>query len=915
MNARLTLLRIFPVLALLLSAVAPVVSAQIQIRSIGDLPGGGVGSFVWGVSADGLTAVGASNENDYFRPVRWTDAGGLLALAGGVDTGFAFGASQNGAVVVGTNNSQAFRWSSGGGLVSLGALPGGFSSEALGVSADGTVVVGYSSSASGTQAFRWTAGDGLEALGDLAGGNFESIAYRVSADGSVVVGFGNSASGREAMRWTAGGGMVGLGDLPGGDFHSQAWSASADGSVVVGEGSSASGREAFLWTAGGGMVGLGDLPGDVFQSTARDVSADGSVVVGSSAQASRGETAMYWTAATGMVSLWDYLVEQGVDLSGWNSLGIATGVSAAGDVIVGIGVYQGNSAGFVVSGLSLAAPPPPPAQVVFHAIGDLPGGIHYSEIRDAVRAPGGIVGVGGGTRLSFSASSDTAVKWTPAGGFEILPPLVVPTSSHVFITASAVSANGQVIAARSRASTGFPPERMAVIYSGASLARTNLGYLPNAIFVSSAVAMSADGGVVYGFAGYNLNPTPAGMMAFRWTAGEGMTPLGFLFPGDVDSTPAGRGASADGRVLVGSSHATPAAPRAYRYEHGVGMGALPLPAGGTWSAAEAVSADGSVVLVRGNSAAEPNGELFYWSAFGGLQALGKPAGTLGVSNFAAFTGDYQVVFGTFSTTAQPGVFRSYFRNPFGWHLLRDALADAGIDVSGYPTMVAFGCAGDGTLVFGYGTRLLGGREGFIAEFPAGYLANYRSDRVAPVLTVPDDIEAEATSAAGAVVNFAATAVDDVDGPVPVLYSQDPGTIFPLGTTVVNVSATDGSNNIASGRFTVTVSDTTAPVFSGVTATPSMLWPVNQKLVAVTVGASVTDAVDAAATWRIVGVTCNEPAAGDWQITAPNTVLLRATRSGSGQGRVYTLTLEATDAAGNSATATHLVLVPHDQRHR
>ncbi len=35
----------------------------------------------------------------------------------------------------------------------------------------------------------------------------------LSADGSVVVGVSNSASGTEAFRWTAGGGMVGLGDL------------------------------------------------------------------------------------------------------------------------------------------------------------------------------------------------------------------------------------------------------------------------------------------------------------------------------------------------------------------------------------------------------------------------------------------------------------------------------------------------------------------------------------------------------------------------------------------------------------------------------------------------------------------------------------------------------------------------------
>src|SRR5262247_1739273 len=96
----------------------------------------------------------------------------------------------------------------------------------------------------------------LQPLGDLPGGSFYSSAAGISADGSVVVGMGTSASGYEAFRWTAGGGMVGLGDLPGGGFASTAYGVSGDGSVIVGQGYSASGYEAFRWTAGGGMVGL-----------------------------------------------------------------------------------------------------------------------------------------------------------------------------------------------------------------------------------------------------------------------------------------------------------------------------------------------------------------------------------------------------------------------------------------------------------------------------------------------------------------------------------------------------------------------------------------------------------------------------------------------------------------------------------
>jgi probable HAF family extracellular repeat protein len=66
----------------------------------------------------------------------------------------------------------------------------------------------------------WAWGASLVALGDLPGGSFGSGATAVSSDGSVVVGTSSSASGTEAFRWTASSGMVGLGDLPVGSLQS-----------------------------------------------------------------------------------------------------------------------------------------------------------------------------------------------------------------------------------------------------------------------------------------------------------------------------------------------------------------------------------------------------------------------------------------------------------------------------------------------------------------------------------------------------------------------------------------------------------------------------------------------------------------------------------------------------------------------
>ena len=203
-----------------------------------------------------------------------------------------------------------------------------YGSSAADISADGSVVVGTGTTFRGvefvlparreTEAWRWTQSGGLVRLGDLPGGLIRGSASGVSADGSVVVGYGYSAAGAEAFRWTQGSGMVALGDLPGGSFSSMASAVSADGSVIVGHGSSSSGTEAFRWTQNSGMVGLGILPGFI-SSRADDVSADGSVIVGWGHSATDTE-AFHWDAAHGIRSLREVLVNDfglGVSLAGW----------------------------------------------------------------------------------------------------------------------------------------------------------------------------------------------------------------------------------------------------------------------------------------------------------------------------------------------------------------------------------------------------------------------------------------------------------------------------------------------------------------------------------------------------------------------------------------------------------------------
>ena len=80
----------------------------------------------------------------------------------------------------------------------------------------------------------------------------------------------------------------------------------------------------------------------------------------------------------------------------------------------------------------------------------------------------------------------------------------------------------------------------------------------------------------------------------------------------------------------------------------------------------------------------------------------------------------------------------------------------------------------------------------------------------PTLTLPADISATATTPSGAVVSFAASAADLVDGMRPVACAPASGSMFPIGTTRVACSAADASGNTAAGTFTIVVKTADVP---------------------------------------------------------------------------------------------------------
>ena len=364
-----------PIVANMLAAVTACAAAPITTTAAPVFRGLGVlHSSVYALSGDGSTVVGTRSVPGGYEAFRWTLTTGVQCL--GFAPSVASALSADGSVVVGSGwdgiltsdggadiIQQAFRWTTQPRVEAqpLGVLPllsaagasrdrsvargvtdggGGGSTYAIsyasGISADGSIVTGYS----GNYAFRWTADTGLQPLFQ---GVSSSAATAISHDGSTIVGnvVANSGSPQEAFRWTAANGYEQLGFLPSvsASRYSYANAVSRDGSTIAGISEAGGHARAVQWNAARVIEDLGVLPGDL-KSGAYAVSDDGSTVVGSSSTEGPGyhEAAFLWNASAGMRSLQDILVNAcGLDLQGWTLLN-AEGISADGLTIVGNGL-------------------------------------------------------------------------------------------------------------------------------------------------------------------------------------------------------------------------------------------------------------------------------------------------------------------------------------------------------------------------------------------------------------------------------------------------------------------------------------------------------------------------------------------------------------------------------------------------
>jgi hypothetical protein len=205
-----------------------------------------------------------------------------------------------------------------------------------------------------------------------------------------------------------------------------------------------------------------------------------------------------------------------------------------------------------------------------------------------------------------------------------------------------------------------------------------------------------------------------------------------------------------------------------------------------------------------------------------------------------------------------------------------------------------------------------------------------TDNTAPTLSVPADIttDAPADSCSANVDPGTATGSDNCPTVTITGVRSDSLALnapYPVGVTTITWTAKDASNNTTTGVQTITVKDAQAPTIVLTSGTIS-LSPPNHQYQTFTISqlvASVSDLCDSGVDINdvvITQVTSDEPenangngdgnTVNDMVITPDcKSLQVRREREGSGNGRVYTVTVQVKDSSGNVATAVRKIFVP------
>ncbi|MGE3108665.1 MAG: GC-type dockerin domain-anchored protein [Phycisphaerales bacterium] len=354
-----------------------------------------------------------------------------------------------------------------------------------------------------------------------------------------------------------------LGDLPGAWEYSEATGVSADGGTVVGASVVAgsgivSYLAAFAWSPETGLFNIYDLSGAGATIRAAAANHDGSIIVGTADHgffSDQGSQPFIWTAGTGAIEIGD--LPGGV--SGVPRAG-ARAITPDAAFIACVGESESGTESYLYRVATGEMTP----------IGDLPGGTFASY--SLAMSADGLVLVG----VSDSSMGQQAFRWTLAGGIQPMGYLPMPPTTARYSQATAISADGGVIAGSSRSFNASPNGEEAFRWTQAT-GMVPLGDLPGGSFQSTPLAMNHDGSVIVGrgYVAGACGPFGCGSAAhaFIWDADHGMRDLNDLVTSlGIDLTgwvlQEARGISADGRIIVGTGLNPSGAVEAWRFDFG-----------------------------------------------------------------------------------------------------------------------------------------------------------------------------------------------------------------------------------------------------------------------------------------------------------------------------------------------------------
>ena len=172
-----------------------------------------------------------------------------------------------------------------------------------------------------------------------------------------------------------------------------------------------------------------------------------------------------------------------------------------------------------------------------------------------------------------------------------------------------------------------------------------------------------------------------------------------------------------------------------------------------------------------------------------------------------------------------------------------------------------------------------------------YGPDFSPDTTGPVITTPGDLTAAASTSGGANVTYEVSAVDAVSGNASAIASPASGSLFPIGTTFVTVTAGDAAGNPSTANFTVTV---TAPVL----AAPWVIQQI-QPFAGVASGSVTTPAADSFQITGTGGSTAGGTTGDMW--TGNNDSFTYVSQPWSGDG-IFTARLASFTSSDSSAKA-------------